>query len=307
MRAVDLLSRHWADRRVYATIDLGNQSRVPLELDLSVQGCVDLFARPLTRFPDAGTLRLFAELARDATGIVDVGAHAGVFTYVGLAHAPQARIIAYEPSPRVATVIERNVARNGWQARVNVRREGVSAVAGTLTLYILPIDSETTLEAGRARQHRIEDRITIPVIALDDALESLALSPEQTLVKIDVEGHEMRVLDGLDRTLRRRGRRPTMIIEFLGKAIQEEHVIERVISCDLHVYYIAGTVLVPLRSALDLAPVHRLDQWNFLVTDRPSDAIRRVAAAAGITFREPASHPLALDGVRAPGATGPSP
>jgi FkbM family methyltransferase len=189
-------------------------------------------------------------------------------------------------TPRLAELIERNIARNGWQNRAEVRREGASAAAGTMTLYLVATDSESTLEAGRARQRQVQDEVATPVVALDDVLEAEGFVVADTLLKIDVEGHEMRVLDGLERTLRRQGPRPTLIIEFLGKAIAEDGAIERVLALGLDVYYVASDSLVRIGSTADLARSHRLDLWNFLLTDRPIDVVRRATAAAGIRLTD---------------------
>jgi hypothetical protein len=111
--------------------------------------------------------------------------------------------------------------------------------------------------------------ITVPVVALDDVFESDGIDPARTVCKIDVEGHEMKVLDGLERTLGRRTGRPTLLMEFLGRAITEERIIERVLDYGLDVYYVSSRPPVRLRSTSDFVPVQELGQWNFLLTDRP--------------------------------------
>ena len=265
-RAVEELVSHSAHRTTVASIDLG-ASVVKLELDLSLPSCRSLLVQPLEQYADWSTIRLYTSLARQATTIFDIGANVGVFTYLAASHAPDARIIAYEPTPHLASLIERNVERNGWSPRVEVRRAGVSAEPGTMTFYVRANDQESTLESGRTASGDVRERFDVPVVSLDEVFEREGIAPETALLKIDVEGHEMKLLDGFERTLRRPHGKPKLIMEFLGRAINEGHIIDRVLGLGLNVSYITSRGLVRLGSTADFARAQELDQFNFLVTD----------------------------------------
>jgi hypothetical protein len=99
------------------------------------------------------------------------------------------------------------------------------------------------------------------------------IDPATAVLKIDVEGHEVPVLDGFAKTLGQRGGRPTLLMEFLGRAISEDRIIERVLDLGLDVYYIATPGLVRLTSTNAFVPVQELGQWNFLLTDRAPPAV----------------------------------
>lgn len=281
-RVVELLSSRWADRVVCVTLDLGGGKRALIELDLGVGSCVELFVAPPDGMSDHASVRLFRVLAAEATTIIDVGANVGVFTYLAAAHSPRARVIAYEPTPALAALIGRNIARNGWAARVEVRAQAVSAGAGSMPFYVLEGDSESTLEPDRARHATVTSRVAIGLVALDDVLEAEEIDPASVLLKIDVEGHEMRVMDGLERTLRRHGARPTLLMEFLGHAIVQEGIIERVLDLGLDVYYVSSRGLVRLGSTDELQAFHELGQWNFLLTPRSAEAVGRIAREARV-------------------------
>jgi len=115
-------------------------------------------------------------------------------------------------------------------------------------------------------------------------IESEAIDCATTLLKIDVEGHEMRVLDGLERTLRRDAARPTLLMEFLGRAIVEQRVIERVLQMGLAVYYVSRRALVRLASTDDLQAYHELGQWNFLLTARAAADVQHIARSARLAW-----------------------
>lgn len=252
---------------VVAPVDLGGPAPVALELDPAIGGCLDLLVTPPHRSADRPTLDVFRALVGEATTVFDVGANVGLFTYVAASHAPQAAVRAYEPNADLAALIERNLARNGWASRATVRREGVSALSGVRPFYMHAIDVESSFESVRAPRSGTASTINVPVVALDDVFASDGIEPATTLLKIDVEGHEMRVLDGLERTLSRRGARPTLLMEFLGRAITDERIIERVLDMGLNVYYVSSRGLVRLTSTAAFGPIQELGQWNFLLTD----------------------------------------
>src|SRR5581483_1195691 len=267
IRAVEELVSGGPRRTTVASVDLGAAPASCLELDLSLPGCLSLLVQPLSKHGDWSSMQLFTTLARDAHTIIDIGANVGVFTYLAALHAPRARVIAYEPTPRLAALIERNVARNGWSERVEVRRVAVSAEPGTLMFYVRQNDQESTLESGRTASGDVRERFEVPVVSLDDVFERDGIDAATALLKIDVEGHEMKVLDGFERTLRRPHGRPTLLMEFLGHAIVDDRIIERVLGLDLRVSYVTSHGLVALSSTHDFARAQELGQFNFLVAE----------------------------------------
>jgi FkbM family methyltransferase len=117
---------------------------------------------------------------------VDVGAHVGYFT--GLLATRAQRVVAFEPNPDLHRLIEENAGR--WAgAKVTVDRRAVSNVTGVATLHVprgAGNDGLATLEAGSGDDEQVE------TVRLDDAIDG-----EISVLKIDVEGHELAVLEGL--------------------------------------------------------------------------------------------------------------
>lgn len=264
-RAVQRLAAAGIMTDVVVPVDLGGPTPTPLELDLALGGCAEMLVRPPRRSNDRPSLDAFEALVRDAQTVFDIGANVGLFTYVAASQAPQASIRAYEPIPRLSGLIERNLARNGWASRATVRREGVSATSEVRTFYVHDIDAESSFEPGRGGT---TNAIAVPVVALDDVFAREGIDPGTAVLKIDVEGHEMPVLDGFARTLAQRGARPRLLMEFLGRAITDDRIIERVLDLGLDVYYVASRGLVRLTSTQAFVPVQEVGQWNFVLTDR---------------------------------------
>lgn len=169
---------------------------------------------------------------------VDVGAWYGPWTYW---LAPKVdRVVAFEPNPGVADVLERTVAPN-----VRVQRNAVSDEAGTATLA-LPEGGKGT--EGRASLEGLPDSdrtVSVPTMRLD------ALDVDDVVfVKIDVEGHELAALTGAEKLLDRW--RPVLAVE-----IEERHggiapAVDLLASWDYHGKVLVDGSWVPL-SQFDLA------------------------------------------------------
>jgi FkbM family methyltransferase len=264
---------------------LGGAHHVHLRLDLTQSGCVDLLLAPMDRLGDGSTASLLLELARRSDLVLDVGANVGLYTYLVAAMVPHVRVVSLEPVPTLAALIADNVRRNSWESRVSVREEAVGAAPGHSVLYVLAhADTEHTLSADRVggREHVA---LGVPLVSIDDLVADSGVLAERVMIKIDVEGSESSALDGMQRTLVGRGRRPDIIMEFLGRAIEQDRVIERVIGHGLDVYYIGPNAMTRLRGTADLGPVHTLGYWNFLLTSRPPDEVSALSSRAGVPLR----------------------
>ena len=139
----------------------------------------------------------------------DVGANLGFFALLG-AHmtGPDGRVLAFEPAPDNAAAIRHNAEVNGL-LNVEVVEKAVAASAGEGRLQVVDDQSWSKLEEYGA--HPGTERVLdVPVIALDEEISAGALPPPD-VVKIDVEGAEIAVLEGMARTLAEH--RPAIICE----------------------------------------------------------------------------------------------
>jgi FkbM family methyltransferase len=153
---------------------------------------------------------LLQQMAVPGSVIVEAGANIGALT-VPLARAagPDGRVIAFEPQRVVHQTLCANVALNGL-SHVDCRRAGVGAVAGTIRVPNVPADRPENfggVSLGRAGDASGTDSFdTVPL----ETVDGLALSSCR-LLKVDVEGMELDVLRGAERTLREL--RPLVYVE----------------------------------------------------------------------------------------------
>jgi FkbM family methyltransferase len=139
-------------------------------------------------------LRWFAPRAGEV--VVDVGAHIGLYTLRAARRG--ARVIAFEPNPGTAAVLDENLRLNGFHD-VTVRHIALGTIEDEALLHI------PSGYAGRSSipHARPSDTVrSVPVARLDDVLLELGVTDVDWL-KIDVEGAEADVLAGAARTLER--------------------------------------------------------------------------------------------------------
>jgi FkbM family methyltransferase len=139
---------------------------------------------------------------------VDVGAHIGMYSVAAaLALAGRGRVLAFEPNPAARAQLEANLALNGCR-NVIVRAAAVTDAPGETVLHVpvTPDPSFSSLESGRFAEG---EPIVVEATTVDREVEEHGLRP--AAVKIDVEGGELAVVAGMERTLEQI--RPALIVE----------------------------------------------------------------------------------------------
>lgn len=130
--------------------------------------------------------------------VVDVGANVGQFSRAALARWPDTSVIAFEPLPEAADTLRRSLA--GFPA-VEVHPTAVGDEDAAVTFhphtYTLSSSALPVLDAARERYRWAEERpsIEVAVCRLDSVLGDRRLS-RPTLLKLDVQGYELKVLAG---------------------------------------------------------------------------------------------------------------
>jgi FkbM family methyltransferase len=123
---------------------------------------------------------------------VDVGANIGSYTVLA-SKVAGANSVTLEPVPQTFERLKRNININEISSLVDAR---CCAVGATSSIIKFSNDCDTTNQA-------IGDEykgtwIEVPVLSLDEILQTL----KPTLIKIDVEGYEPKVIEGAKETLK---------------------------------------------------------------------------------------------------------
>jgi FkbM family methyltransferase len=133
--------------------------------------------------------------------IIDVGGNEGDYAALCKKYSPDAKIISFEPHPKT---FERLKLRSK-KLNFEVINAAVSNVHETVILYDLAGQegtSHASLYAGVVSDiHRSEvNQFNVPALPLDDYLSKNAIN-HVTLLKIDAEGHELKILQGAQQYL----------------------------------------------------------------------------------------------------------
>lgn len=181
--------------------------RLPWGLEIECSS-TDMIGRSLIRTGvfEMATTEALARLVDPGDLVLDVGANIGYMTSVLARFAgPAGHVVAYEPNPTVYEHLVRNVQR--WQRPdlppIDVRAVAASESRGAAQLAIpegghewATLGTEPTARAA-AGSHVI---LSVPTIRLDDDLGEASVG----VMKLDVEDHEPKVLEGARDSLAQR-------------------------------------------------------------------------------------------------------
>lgn len=149
-------------------------------------------------------LRTFLERIRPGDTVLDVGANVGLYALLAAERVgDEGTVHAVEPVEGNRSELETNVHLNElgnlevWPVAFGEARERLSIVEGD------------NLGAARLSPETDPDAVEVDVWPADAFLQERGLDVD--VVKIDVEGHELAVLDGMEKTLARDAH--TVIVE----------------------------------------------------------------------------------------------
>jgi FkbM family methyltransferase len=144
-------------------------------------------------------LRFAIEQARLGGTLLDVGANIGLYTVACARTAgDRGRVIALEPGPRTFTKLTETCARLGL-SNVTALRVAASRTNGTALFTSDHGSRDVHQHLADARSDEDGNRIEVATKRLDDICGPDA--DGVTLVKLDVEGHEVEALEGAERIL----------------------------------------------------------------------------------------------------------
>jgi FkbM family methyltransferase len=136
---------------------------------------------------------LFRKLLRPGDKVVDVGANIGWFTLLAARIiGPSGRVLAFEPFPSSFDHLKRNLSINDFS---NI---DLFPIALDYTDAVIHLAAATVENQGSVSAFACTEGVSVPTRRLDDLL---APNQRYRLLKIDVEGAEMRVLSGAQSAL----------------------------------------------------------------------------------------------------------
>jgi FkbM family methyltransferase len=165
----------------------------------------DIFWKGLSHF-EPGTLHVLKEYIDDQTLFIDVGASTGIYSILALAlGAP--KVVAFEPIPEIFECLEANLKANAPTDRFVALNAAASSTAQTVEFHVPSGAVFPTSGSLHSGGFRGIDGTLVKVEArlVDEVLDAHGIPEtdfERVLIKIDVEGFEVHVLQGMDRIMR---------------------------------------------------------------------------------------------------------
>ena len=172
---------------------------------------------------------LWTQLAEKSEIIIDIGANTGLYSLLANLANPSAQVFAFEPIKRNVEKLEVNCALNHFQ-NISIMEAAISNEDGKTSIYQPETDVSTTstLNKDVARERHVEANETVvETIRLDTFIKNNSLN-KVDLVKIDVEGYEVPVFEGMGEILKTM--KPTILAEI---RIEENgaHIMELLDNC----------------------------------------------------------------------------
>jgi FkbM family methyltransferase len=156
------------------------------------------------------------ELAKDKKNIIDVGSNIGqTIMSLALICSKDAKLIGFEPDPVNYAMAVKNLNQNNFK-NVKIVKLGLGSRNENL---FLKINTPSNRGGNRITNETNSDSFKIESVKLDDYLINNYLN-NIDLIKIDVEGFELQVLKGAEKTLI--NNHPDLFIEVGDENLQKQ-------------------------------------------------------------------------------------
>ena len=212
------------------------------------------------------SLRIWSQLAREATSIFDIGAHAGIYSLMAARLRPDLQIHAFEPNPDVYARLMVNICANGI-ANIVPHRSGIGPVEGHFHRVWVNKRFGALSSGSKFLDAEFIKGDVSSVVARTTRFDAATAKVDlgaRPLIKIDVEGLEQAVFESMGDVLA--ASRPDIILEaFQADQCAALTALTRPLGYSYYMIDEAAVRVMPL-DALRPAP---LDHMNQLLTTRP--------------------------------------
>lgn len=220
------------------------------------------------------SMKIWCRLARNATGILDVGAHVGVYSLAAATLRPDLQIHAFEPNPYAFARLRMHKLVNGFkhiqEHTVAVGEQNDVVHFGWVKKPTLQISSGGGV--GKRKGDNVENTIA-RMVALDGSGVASLIGP-RALVKVDVEGGEAGAMRGMQEVL---ALKPDLILEtFNPKACDAINAM--IAPLGYQVYKVFEHEQRVERCSQLMPADMQSGDFNQLLTMRPEDEIAALAS-----------------------------
>ena len=153
--------------------------------------------------------QFFARTVKPGMCVVDIGANFGYYTMLFADMVGAAgKVVAAEPNPDVASLLQRSVNLNGFAGRTEVLQAAMSDAAGGTVAFFAP-DGEPKNAAMGMGHGGAGTQYFVDVTNLEALANRIG---KIDLIKVDAEGAEAAIIAGMGAALEAQA--PAMVLEF---------------------------------------------------------------------------------------------
>ena len=183
------------------------------------------------------TSDLVLKFLRDDTLFIDVGAHYGYYTLLAGTKYPKCEIISFEPVPENCEILRRNIKLNQLE-NVEVYNLALSNKNETRKFNITEVSACCGFDENPIT--RISRVVDVQAVTLDSLINKAPKVP--VIIKVDTEGHEICVLEGMDEILRNAAD-IKLIVEFNPKCLRSagcnpSDLLKKILQFGFEIYFI---------------------------------------------------------------------
>lgn len=171
------------------------------------KGLTGITGNIYTGLHEFADMTFLLHLLTPADFFFDVGANVGSYTLLA-AGICRSKCVALEPVGSTFEILQKNIALNGLQDSVILLNAGAGSENGFLNFSC---DEDTTNHVIKSPDEATANMIRVPVVTIDSLLSNGC----PLLIKIDVEGFETEVMNGMELALDNPGLK-ALVIELNG-------------------------------------------------------------------------------------------
>lgn len=166
---------------------------------------------------------MLEQVLKPGMTVLDIGANIGYYALMELKLIGKGgTLMAVEPSPSNVALLKRNLELNGYQG-IEVRNAAVSDTPGTRTFFLSEMSNLNTFhDNGTGSLHLSGKTVDVETVTVPQ----VAAGRKLDLIRMDVEGHEVEVINGLLPAIEAGEQAPMIIFETHLSRYGAEHDME---------------------------------------------------------------------------------
>jgi FkbM family methyltransferase len=170
---------------------------------------LNMMCRENLKFWESSSRSLFSELAIESNIVLDIGSYTGIYTLIAAKSNKNVETISFEPNPVMFQTLEKNCKLNRLK-NAKLEKLALDSAAG---LDYLHLNHDVYTSAASILQENLNGKkYEIQKTTLDNYFDDNNIKSVD-LIKIDVEGLELRILKGAKRVLIKHS--PILLMEAL--------------------------------------------------------------------------------------------